>query len=84
MAPALRRSREAVADARETMNATAARMSAAPAIIVGVIGSLRNTVPRKTATTGLTYAYVDTSDTDAFCKSQVYAEKATSEPNATR
>src|SRR4051812_11767659 len=69
---------------RVTMNATAAMMSAAPAMVAGAIASPRKTVPRNTATTGLTYAYVETRDTGAFCSSQVYAEYASSEPKSTR
>src|SRR5712691_13208789 len=68
----------------QTMKATAATMMAAPADVVGVIGSESTSAPRITATTGFTNAYVATSDTDAFCKSQVYALYATSEPNTMR
>src|SRR5438874_8674082 len=66
------------------MKATATTMTAAPITMVGVIGSLRIRAPSKTATTGFTNAYVDTSDTEAFCRSQVYAVYATSEPKTTR
>src|SRR6266513_411691 len=66
------------------MNATAITITPAPSTIVGVIGSARMRAPSTTATTGFTKAYVDTSDTDAFCKSQVYAVYATSDPNTTR
>ena len=59
-------------------------MTAAPITIDGVIGSARITAPSTTATTGLTNAYVETRDTDAFCRSQVYALYATSEPNTMR
>src|SRR5438093_13767625 len=66
------------------MNATAVTMTNAPATIAGVIGSPRKSAPRITATTGFTNAYVATSDTGACCSSQVYAVKATMEPNTTR
>src|SRR5712691_9704545 len=65
----------------QTMKATAATMMAAPADEVGVIGSESTNAPRITATTGFTNAYVATSETEACCRSQVYALYATSEPN---
>ena len=40
------------------MTATPPRMTAAATIVRDVTGSLANAQPRKTATTGLTYAYV--------------------------
>src|SRR5208337_471881 len=46
----------------------------------GVNGSLANQLPRKTATTGLTYAYVDTNEMGAFCNSQPYDTNPTNEP----
>ena len=46
----------------------------APATIVrGSSGSPRMSQPRKTATTGLTYAYVATSEIGATRSSQTYA-----------
>src|SRR6266508_652822 len=68
---------------RDTVNATAPRMTAAPTSIVGVTSSFSTSAPRTTATTGLTYAYVATVDTGACWRSHVYAEKATMEPNTT-
>src|SRR5712691_10403308 len=66
------------------MNATATTMTAAPITIDAVIGSARISAPSTTATTGFTNAYVETSDTDALCRSHVYALYATSEPSTTR
>src|SRR2546423_9410544 len=66
------------------MNATATTMTAAPMRIVVVMGSPRMSAPSATATTGFTNAYVETSDTEAFCSSHVNAVYATNEPNTTR
>ena len=49
--------------------------------ICAVNFSLANSQPSKTATTGFTYAYVESSDTGALCSSHPYATKPTSEPN---
>ena len=58
---------------------------APPATIVDMpIDSFRNSVPRMTATTGLTNAYVATVEMRTFFNSQAYAEKAISEPTSTR
>src|SRR5207245_3135238 len=40
--------------------------------------------PRKTATTGLTYAYVETLAVVVFVRSQTYDEKPIREPNTIR
>src|SRR5205809_606091 len=66
-----RRSARRATFCRKTMNATATTMIAAPITIVGVIGSARTSAPSTTATTGFTNAYVDTSDTEVFCRSHV-------------
>jgi hypothetical protein len=58
---------------------------AAPAtIVVQPMCSFRNTVPSTTATTGLTKAYVATSEIRTFFSSQAYAENAISEPTTTK
>jgi hypothetical protein len=58
---------------------------AAPATTVAhPIASFRNTVPRATATTGLTNAYVATTEMRTFFSSHAYAEKAIREPISTR
>ena len=51
--------------------ATAAMMSAPPAMIAPVIGSLRINQPKKMAIAGFTYANVMTLDTGACCSNQV-------------
>ena len=43
-----------------------------------------NNQPRKTATTGFTYAYVENSDTGALWINQPYATNPTSDPNVMR
>ena len=53
-------------------------------IVVQPICSSRNIVPRATATTGLTNAYVATTEMRTFFSSHAYAEKAISEPTSTR
>jgi hypothetical protein len=53
-------------------------------IVVQPIFSLRKTAPSATATTGLTNAYVATTEILTFFNSQAYAENATSEPTRTR
>src|SRR5207302_5244193 len=64
-----------------TTEATIAR----PAISVrNVVGSPRNAAPSRTATTGFTYAYVETMWVGAFRSSQWKALKATIEPTTTR
>jgi hypothetical protein len=58
---------------------------APPATIVDQpIVSPRNSVPRATATTGFTNAYVATVEMRTFFNSQAYAEKAINEPTTTR
>ena len=58
---------------------------AAPATIVDhPIVSPRKSVPRATATTGLTKAYVATTEIRTFFSSHAYAENAISEPTRTR
>lgn len=42
------------------------------------------TMPRMTATTGFTYAYVDTSEIGALPSSQTYEVNPTSEPTRIR
>src|SRR4051812_6302821 len=51
--------------------------------MVPVIVSSSRSQPRKMATTGFTYAYVDTFEIGAFFSSQTYAVYATSEPAVT-
>ena len=67
-----------------TTTATAATTIAPPARIGTVMASDRISQPRKTATTGLTKAYVATSEMGAAPSTQTYAVKATTEPNVTR
>jgi hypothetical protein len=48
------------------------------------IDSPRKSVPSATATTGLTNAYVATTEMRTFLSSHAYAENAISEPTTTR
>src|SRR5215475_1016274 len=64
--------------------ATAARMMAVAITVCAPIVSEASNHPRKTATTGFTYAYVDTRDGDATVSSQVKAVNAMIEPNTVR
>ena len=58
---------------------------AAPARMVDQpIVSPRKSVPSATATTGLTNAYVATTEMRTFLSSHAYAEKAISDPTTTR
>src|SRR4029079_9051337 len=43
-----------------------------------------SSAPSSSAMTGFTYAYVETSEIGAWCSNQMYAGKATSDPNTTR
>ncbi len=45
-------------------------MIPAPKSVSGVIDSLRTSQPSAIATTGFTYAYVETFEIGAFCSSQ--------------
>jgi len=57
----------------------------APATTVRTVtGSERKAHPRNTATTGFTYAYVETSDVRAFRSSHTYEANPTNEPNVMR
>ncbi len=49
-------------------------MIPAPKSVNGVIDSLRISQPRAIATTGFTYAYVETLEIGAFWSSQAYDE----------
>src|SRR5271157_582965 len=62
------------------INTTDPMIMAAAKRMRGVNGSLANKLPRKTATTGLTYAYVDTNEMGAFCNNQPYDTNPTNEP----
>src|SRR5437867_11634943 len=53
-------------------SATDATTIALPARIYGVMGSCRISQPRKTATTGFTYAYVETFEVGTWPRSQMY------------
>src|SRR4051795_7440010 len=68
---------------RLTTSATDATISVAPIMIVAVMLSSSRIHPRKIATTGFTYAYVETFEIGAFLSSHVYALYATSEPAVT-
>ena len=59
-------------------------MAAPASTVVQPICSSRNIVPSATATTGLTNAYVDTTEMRTFLSSQAYAENASSDPKTTR
>ena len=63
--------------------ATPARMIAPATMVRAVSGSEAKAAPSRTATTGFTYAYVDTSDVRALRISHAYAEKPTSDPATT-
>jgi hypothetical protein len=55
------------------MRATESRTAAAPTAIVSVTGSERRAQPTRTATTGFTYAYVETVVIGALARSQTNA-----------
>jgi hypothetical protein len=66
------------------MMATAAS-TIAPAITVrSEIDSSRNAHPRTTATTGFTYAYVETSGVRAFRSNHTYDANPANDPNTMR
>jgi hypothetical protein len=67
-----------------TISTTAATIDAPATIVDQPIVSFRKMVPRITATTGLTNAYVATTEIRTFLSSHAYAENATSEPTRTR
>ena len=67
-----------------TTTATAARTISPPASAGPVSRSPANNAPSATATAGLTYAYVETTDTGACPSSQTYAVKATRDPKTIR
>src|SRR3954447_20042254 len=67
-------------DSTRTTSATDATMIPAPSSVTGVIASPRLSQPNAIATTGLTYAYVETLEIGAFWSSQAYDVKASSEP----
>ena len=67
-----------------TISTTAVTIEAPATTVVHPIGSFRNTVPSATAMTGLTKAYVATTEMRTFFNSHAYAENAISDPTATR
>src|SRR5690606_32228913 len=64
--------------------ATAPTLITAATAIRGLLGSRANAQPSSTATTGLTYAYVETRAGVLTPRSHVYAVNPTSEPNTMR
>jgi hypothetical protein len=66
------------------MRTTAVTIAAPATIVVQPIFSFRNTVPSATATTGLTNAYVATTEIRTFFSSHAYAENAIRDPISTR
>ena len=64
--------------------ATDATMTDAATIVRAVSGSPASAHPSSTATTGFTYAYVDTFAGVVARRSHAYAENATSDPKDRR
>ena len=59
-------------------------MIAAATRVRAANNSFRNSQPRKTAITGLTYAYVATSDVGAFLSNHTYEANPIHEPTVIR
>ena len=67
-----------------TIKATAPTITAEATIMRGVSTSPANAQPSSTATTGFTYAYVETRAGVETVSRYMYAEKAMSEPKVNR
>src|SRR5579859_6348537 len=71
--------------AREVRISATAATIMSPAMAVSPVTCSPSTIaPSATATSGFTYAYVETAVADTWCSSQMYAEYAISEPNTIR
>ena len=66
------------------MSATPSTITPPASTVRTLSGSELNIQPSKTATIGLTNAYVPTVDVRAFLSNQRYAVNATMEPTTTR